>query len=94
MCVWPSTLAHPGIFGFPRKGRRAPRSGGREKRRGGMSRDGKEPSFFQLPHSISRFVFRESSESRWKSPRLEMPVFDFMFMLGTDIYQQALRNTA
>ena len=50
-----------------------------------MSRDGKEPSFFQLPHSISRLVFRESSESRWKSPRLEMPVFDFMFMLGTDI---------
>lgn len=50
-----------------------------------MSGDGKEPDFFQLPHSISRLVFRESLESRWKSPRLETPVFDFMFMLGTDI---------
>lgn len=83
--MWPSTLVHPGILGFPRKGHRAPRSGRREKIRGGVSRDGKEPDFFQLPHSISRLVFRESLESRWKSPRLETPVFDFMFMLGTDI---------
>jgi len=83
--VWPSALVHPGILGFPRKRLRAPRSGRREKRRGGVSRDGKEPDFFQLPHSISRLVFRESLESRWKSPRLETPVFDFMFMLGTDI---------
>ena len=50
-----------------------------------MCKDGKEPDFFQLPHSIARLVFRESSESRWKSLRLETPVFDCMFMLGTDI---------
>ena len=83
--MWPSTLAHPGILGFPRKRCRAPLSGRREKRRGGVCRDGKEPDFFQLPHSIARLVFRESSESRWKSLRLETPVFDCMFMLDTDI---------
>lgn len=55
-----------------------------DKGRGGWAGMGKSPISFSFPIQFPDSSPRGASKSRWESLRLETPVFDFMFMSGTD----------